>query len=67
MKKSDLFWGLVLIAIGVLLTFDRLLGVSLWRMAGPLLLIGFGIWVLVQSQRPQPSREVDTSGSPDRA
>ena len=51
MKRSGLIWGAVLIILGILLLVDNLglldaLGINLWGVIWPLLLILFGVWVL---------------------
>jgi hypothetical protein len=51
MKRSEIFWGLILIGIGALLLLDRFLNISLWRVVGPLVLIAIGMWVVVGSRR----------------
>ena len=44
MRRHDLFWGLILVIVGVVLVLDRLLGISVWKVAWPLFLIGLGLW-----------------------
>jgi len=48
-KKSNLFWGTVLIFLGALFLIDTLgiMEFNLWEIFFPLLLILFGVWVLV--------------------
>ncbi len=49
MRRDRLFWGIVLTAFGIVLLLRQLglLPVMLsWAVVGPLLLIGFGAWVL---------------------
>jgi hypothetical protein len=50
MKRNDLGWGIVLVLIGSVLLLNRFLEVNIWRLAGPLLLIGVGLWILWSSQ-----------------
>lgn len=50
MKRSDLGWGIILVVVGSILLLNRFLGVNIWRLAGPLLLIGAGLWILWSSQ-----------------
>jgi hypothetical protein len=49
MRRNTLFWGTVLIILGVLQLLNNLgiLQISIWQIAWPLLLIAFGIWVLL--------------------
>lgn len=49
--RRGVTWGLLLVLIGILLLLDNLgyltfLGVSIWQILGPLLLIALGFWVL---------------------
>jgi hypothetical protein len=51
MKRRELFWGLVLILLGILFLFDTLgvfepLGVSIWELVFPTLLILVGVWLI---------------------
>ena len=51
MRRSGLIWGAVLVFIGIILLLDNLglfdaLGISLWDVIWPLLLILFGVWIL---------------------
>lgn len=65
MRRHNTFWALVLIVVGILLLLDNLgalafLGISVWGLFWPLLLIALGVWVLwgVASGRPSlESRE----------
>ena len=49
MRRSGMFWGLVLIAVGGLLLLDNLglLAFDIWRLMGPVLLVALGLWVLL--------------------
>jgi len=57
MKRSDLGWGIALVIIGSVLLLNRFLGVNLWKVVGPLLLIGLGIWILLSSQSDELEKE----------
>lgn len=51
MRRSGLIWGAVLVIIGIILLVDNLglfdaLGISLWDVVWPVLLILFGAWIL---------------------
>ena len=48
MRKSTLFWGLILIAVGILLLLNSLgiLAVNVWDLVWPLVLIALGLWIL---------------------
>jgi hypothetical protein len=51
MRRSGLIWGAVLVILGLVLLVDNLglldsLGINLWDMIWPLLLILFGVWIL---------------------
>jgi hypothetical protein len=48
-KRSNLFWGAVLIFLGALFMVDTLgiMRINLWRIFFPLLLILFGVWILL--------------------
>jgi hypothetical protein len=50
--RRNWLWGLVLLFVGILLLLDNLgylafLGVSIWQLIWPIVLIGLGIWFLV--------------------
>jgi hypothetical protein len=61
MSKSNLFWGLILILLGVLLLLNSLglLSVNVWSLIGPLALIAFGLWVLWGVFVGSPSAETE--------
>ncbi|HNT77445.1 MAG TPA: hypothetical protein PKH77_20725 [Anaerolineae bacterium] len=68
-RRSNLFWGSVLLAIGGLLLLENLglldfLGVSVWSLILPLGLIGLGIWVLWSSSHPQAAFETEELSFP---
>lgn len=51
MKRRRLTWGIVLLIVGIVLLLDNLnvfdfLGISIWNLIWPLILIGFGVWIL---------------------
>lgn len=49
MRRGSLFWGFVLVIIGVILLLDNLglLGsINVWNLLWPSFLIAFGIWIL---------------------
>jgi hypothetical protein len=51
MRRSTLFWGGILILVGILLLLNNLgiFNVNIWSILWPLLLIAFGLWILVNS------------------
>jgi hypothetical protein len=51
MRRGELLWGAILVAVGGLLLLDRLLGFGFWRALGPLLLITLGVWLVWASSR----------------
>ncbi len=60
MRRPAVFWGTVLVLVGLVLFLDNL-GVfgdlSVWRLIWPLLLIAVGVWVLVGTVwRAQPAQ-----------
>ncbi|MHB0876759.1 MAG: LiaI-LiaF-like domain-containing protein [Anaerolineae bacterium] len=48
MRRSGMFWGGILILLGVLFLLDNLgiFAVSVWSLFWPIILIGVGLWVL---------------------
>jgi hypothetical protein len=58
-KKHDLYWGAALLTLGVLLLVDRLLGISLWKVIGPLFLIALGLWFIWGVRRDTPDLEAE--------
>lgn len=48
MRRNGLFWGGILIALGVLLLLQnlRIITIDVWGVFWPLLLIVFGAWTL---------------------
>jgi hypothetical protein len=62
MRRSTLFWGGILILIGVLLLLNNLgiLDVNIWSLIWPLFLIALGLWILggvVIGPRPVEAEE----------
>jgi hypothetical protein len=51
MKRSSLFWGAVLLLVGILLLLDNLnfLPIRVWDLLWPALLVLVGVWILVGS------------------
>jgi len=50
MTRGNLFWGFVLILVGVLFllsTTGILKGISPWELIWPIGLIGLGLWILI--------------------
>lgn len=47
-NQGQIVLGGILVAIGLLVLFGNLLGVNLWRLFWPLLLIGLGIWFILR-------------------
>ncbi|HHX66124.1 MAG TPA: hypothetical protein GX702_14700 [Chloroflexi bacterium] len=58
-RNHNVFWGLILVLIGLFLAFDRWLGISLWRLAGPSFIILLGMWLVLQGMG---SRSVGAAG-----
>jgi hypothetical protein len=48
MRRNGVFWGGILILLGLLFLLDNLgiFSVSVWSLFWPVLLIAFGVWVL---------------------
>lgn len=48
MRKSTLFWGVILVLVGILLLLNSLgfLAVNVWNLIWPLFLIALGLWML---------------------
>ena len=57
MRRANLFWGAALVLIGVLLILGRLLSFSVWKLFGPLAIIGVGLWILWGATRERPAIE----------
>jgi hypothetical protein len=54
MRRSSLFWGIVLVLVGAILLLDNLgffarFNISVWTLIWPLFLIALGVWVLAGS------------------
>ncbi len=63
MRRNTLFWGAVLIILGILFLLNNLniLQFPVWQVAWPILLIAFGVWVLVGTmlrRRPNQGEQV---------
>lgn len=56
MKRGQIIIGLVFIAIGFILLLGRILGVDLWRIIWPLLLISLGVWLLFRPRFVGPGK-----------
>jgi len=56
-SKGQLYFGAVILVIGVLLLFGRLVKVSFGRFFWPLLLIGGGIWLIMRPRMVGPDTE----------
>jgi hypothetical protein len=59
MKRGTLFWGIVLILIGVLLLIGNLFDINVWGLIGPLFLILLGAWILWGAFFAKPSVEAE--------
>jgi hypothetical protein len=64
MRKSTLFWGIVLILIGFLLLVGNILNVNAWDLIWPLVLIGFGVWMLWGIFFGRPSVKTEEAAIP---
>ena len=51
--------GILLIAIGALFLFARILDVSVWRIIFPGILIGLGVWLLIRQRHVDPDAKVN--------
>ena len=54
MRRSSLFWGIVLVLVGGILLLDNLgffarFNISVWTLIWPLFLIALGVWILAGS------------------
>lgn len=61
MRRSNLFWGAIIILIGVLLLIGKAFKVDVWQFFWPLLLVAVGLWVLLGAtvgRRPLETEEV---------
>ena len=48
MRRNNLFWGVLILMLGVILLADQLFpGINVWGLFGPLALILLGVWFLV--------------------
>jgi hypothetical protein len=47
MQRRHLFWGAFLILLGMLFLLGNVLGISMWLLIWPSLLIALGIWILL--------------------
>ena len=70
MKRSGLIWGAVLVILGIILLVDNLglldaLGINLWDLIWPLLLILFGVWILWGTFGRQRTLESEQVTIPD--
>jgi hypothetical protein len=61
MRKSSIFWGLVLIVLGFLLMLSTfgILRINFWQMLWPAALIIFGIWFILSSML-RKGKKLDT-------
>ncbi len=50
-RRRELFWGLVLIALGIILWIAVALQLNVWRLVGPAVLILLGLWTLLAKPR----------------
>jgi len=63
-RRSNLFWGIVLLSVGSLLLLDNLgvfafLNVSVWQLIWPSALIALGIWIVWASSHAQAVFETE--------
>src|SRR4030065_2413091 len=70
MKRSGLIWGAVLVILGIILLVDNLglldaVGINLWDLIWPLLLILFGVWILWGTFGRQRTLESEQVTIPD--
>ncbi len=67
MKSSKLFWAIVLILVGVVLLLGNLgvlVGVNIWGVIWPLVLMAFGAWVLYGALAGPKAVEVEEASIP---
>jgi hypothetical protein len=61
MRRSHLFWGIILILVGALLLLGNFVKVNVWSLIWPLFLVALGLWILwriVTGPRPIEAEEV---------
>ncbi len=65
-RKSNIFWGVVLILLGGLFLIDSLgiMDINLWHIFGPVILIVFGVWLLAVYFIKEPPEEVESLSIP---
>jgi hypothetical protein len=64
MRRSTLFWGIILTLAGILLLFGNLLGVNVWNLLWPLFLIALGLWIVWGIIAGGPSVETEELSIP---
>ena len=66
MRRSNVFWPVVLILLGVILLLQNLgiLSVDVWGLIWPLLLIGLGAWILAGASMGRRTFEVEQVAIP---
>lgn len=66
MRRGNLFWGAVLVLLGLLLFIDNIgiLEIQVWRIFWPLLLIVVGVWFLIGYLRGPQTLPVETVDFP---
>lgn len=63
-KQSDLIWAIILIVVGVILLFDQVLHINLWKVIWPLFLIGLGFYVLWSASRTEAAPKGEAASIP---
>jgi len=64
MRRSTLFWGIILILLGFLLLAGNFLNVNAWNLIWPLALIAFGVWILWGIFFGRPSARAEEASIP---
>jgi hypothetical protein len=66
MRRDSLFWGLILVLIGILFLIDNLdiFDVDFWNLLWPLLIIVLGLWVLWSATLGRPEVTVEEAVIP---
>lgn len=46
MRRGEIFWGAVLVLVGVLLLLGNVFDFNFWRVLGPVLIMALGVWII---------------------
>jgi Domain of unknown function (DUF5668)/Cell wall-active antibiotics response 4TMS YvqF len=66
MRRSSLFWGMILVVFGGILLLDKLniLSIHIWNLIWPLFLIAAGVWVVIGVSGGKRAYEVESVAIP---